>query len=110
MAAGGSVVLNTSIHGVQGRAGFSVYAAAKAAVRSLARSLTAELSAKGTGVNALAPGPIDTEIMRKVGMSDEMIEQVMRRPAPESRRAAPPAPPTRSQERCCSSPPTTQPT
>ena len=76
MAAGGSVILNTSILGSQGRPGFSVYAATKAAIRSLARSLTAELSAKGVRVNALAPGQIDTDIMRKVGMNDEMIEQV----------------------------------
>jgi len=76
MAAGGSVILNTSILGSQGRPGFSVYAATKAAIRSLARSLTAELSAKGIRVNALAPGHIDTDIMRKVGLSDEMIQHV----------------------------------
>lgn len=76
MAAGGSVILNTSILGSQGRPGFSVYAATKAAIRSLARSLTAELSAKGVRVNALAPGQINTDLMRKVGMSDEMIQQV----------------------------------
>ena len=76
MTAGGSVILNTSILGAQGRAGFSVYAASKAAIRSLARSLTAELSTRKIRVNALAPGQIDTELMRKVGMPDEMIEQV----------------------------------
>ncbi len=76
MTAGGSVILNTSILGSQGRPGFSVYAATKAAIRSLARSLTAELSAKGIRVNALAPGHIDTNIMRKVGLNDEMIQQV----------------------------------
>lgn len=76
MAAGGSVILNSSILGSQGRPGFSVYAATKAAIRSLARSLTAELSAKGIRTNALAPGQIDTDIMRKVGMSNDMIQQV----------------------------------
>ena len=76
MTSGGSVILNTSILGSQGRHGFSVYSATKAALRSLARSLTAELSDKGIRVNALAPGQIDTDIMRKVRMSDEMIEQV----------------------------------
>ncbi|WP_428391656.1 SDR family oxidoreductase [Lichenicoccus sp.] len=76
MPAGGSVILNTSILGAQGRPGFSVYAATKAAIRSLARSLTAELSAKGIRVNALLPGHIDTDIMRKAGLSGEMIEQV----------------------------------
>ncbi len=76
MVAGGSIILNTSILASQGRAGFSVYAATKAAIRSLARSLTAELSARHIRVNALAPGQIDTELMRKVGMPAEMIEQV----------------------------------
>ena len=76
MTAGGSIILNTSILGSQGRAGFSVYAATKAAIRSLARSLTAELSIKGIRVNALAPGQIDTDLMRKVGMPADMIEQV----------------------------------
>ena len=76
IAAGGSIILNTSILGTQGRPGFSVYSATKAAIRSLARSLTTELSAKGIRVNALAPGQIDTDLMRKVGMPEEMIEQV----------------------------------
>ena len=76
MAAGGSVILNTSILGSQGRPGFCIYAATKAAIRSLARSLTAELSAKGIRVNALAPGHIDTDLMRKAGLPETMIEQV----------------------------------
>lgn len=75
MPRGSSVILNTSTLGKQGRAYTSVYSATKAAIRSLARTLTAELSKKGIRVNALAPGLIDTEMARKTGMSDEIIEQ-----------------------------------
>jgi NAD(P)-dependent dehydrogenase (short-subunit alcohol dehydrogenase family) len=75
MIAGGSVILNTSTLTTQGRPYVSVYSATKAAIRSLARSLTAELTEKGIRVNAMAPGYIDTDQARKVGMSEEMIEQ-----------------------------------
>lgn len=76
MPPGGSIILNTSILASQGRPGFIVYSATKAALRSLARSLTAELSAKGIRTNALAPGHIDTDLMRKAGLSEEMIGHV----------------------------------
>jgi len=76
MTAGGAVVLNTSIQGSKGWPGFAVYAATKAAIRSLARTLTAELAPKGIRVNAVAPGLIDTDLIRKVGLSDEAIEQI----------------------------------
>lgn len=76
MTAGGSVVLNTSIQGSKGWPGFTIYAATKAAIRSLARTLTAELSAKGIRVNAVAPGLIDTDLIRKVGLSDDAIERI----------------------------------
>jgi NAD(P)-dependent dehydrogenase (short-subunit alcohol dehydrogenase family) len=75
MISGGSVILNTSTLSTQGRPYVSVYSATKAAIRSLARSLTAELTEKGIRVNAMAPGLIDTDLQRKTGMSDEMIEQ-----------------------------------
>lgn len=75
MTAGGSVVLNSSIQSSKGFPGFTIYAATKAAIRSLARTLAAELSAKGIRVNAVSPGLIDTDLIRKIGLSDEAIEQ-----------------------------------
>lgn len=83
MPAGGSVILNTSIMASRGKPAFSVYSATKAAIRSLAQSLTAELGPKGIRANALAPGFIDTDIMRKVGMSEEMIAQTHAQSATE---------------------------
>lgn len=41
----------------------SVYAAGKAALRSMARSLSRELLSRGIRVNAVSPGPIDTGIL-----------------------------------------------
>ena len=76
MTSGGSVVLNTSIQGSKGWPGFTIYAATKAAIRSLARTLTAELATRGIRVNAIAPGLIDTDLIRKVGLSEAAIEQI----------------------------------
>ena len=62
---GGSVVLTTSIANVKGMPGISTYGAAKAALRSFARVLAAELLPRGIRVNAVTPGPIDTPILDK---------------------------------------------
>ena len=61
MSDGGSIILNSSIAGVKGFPGTSVYSASKAAVRSFARSWTAELKGK-IRVNVVSPGTIDTAI------------------------------------------------
>lgn len=57
----GSIILNSSFIGSCGFPGMSVYAATKAAVRSFARSFTAELRGTGPRVNVISPGPIHTE-------------------------------------------------
>lgn len=79
MQSGSSIILNTSIQSTKGFGGFTVYAATKAAIRSLARTLTAELGPRGIRTNAVAPGYIATDIRRKVGMSEEMIREDNRR-------------------------------
>jgi NAD(P)-dependent dehydrogenase (short-subunit alcohol dehydrogenase family) len=63
---GGSVVLTTSIANVKGMPGQLAYGAAKAALRSFARTLAAELIPCEIRVNAATPGPIDTPILGKV--------------------------------------------
>lgn len=45
----------------------SMYAAGKAAMLSFTRSFAAELAPKGIRVNALAPGPVDTDMVRATG-------------------------------------------
>ena len=71
---GGSIILTTSGTNTKGLAGSSVYAATKAAVRSFARTLSAELVHQGIRVNALSPGPVETPIYGKMGMSEEQIK------------------------------------
>jgi NAD(P)-dependent dehydrogenase (short-subunit alcohol dehydrogenase family) len=60
MPDGGSIVLNASIFGSKGPAGWSVYSATKAAVRSFARTWTADLKDRRIRVNAVSAGFTDT--------------------------------------------------
>lgn len=71
---GASIILNTSVAGKKGIANGSVYAATKAALRSFARGAAAELVARGIRVNAVAPGPIETPIFERTGLSKQAIE------------------------------------
>jgi NAD(P)-dependent dehydrogenase (short-subunit alcohol dehydrogenase family) len=66
-----SVIFTASVAAQLGVPGASVYAAAKAAVVSLGRSLAVELAPRGIRVNTISPGPIDTQILDKSGMSAE---------------------------------------
>jgi NAD(P)-dependent dehydrogenase (short-subunit alcohol dehydrogenase family) len=65
-----SIVLNTSINARIGMPNSSVYAATKAGLISLARTLSGELIQRGIRVNAISPGPISTPIYGKLGLSE----------------------------------------
>ncbi|AKU95127.1 3-oxoacyl-[acyl-carrier protein] reductase [Labilithrix luteola] len=80
MRRGGSVVFNTSCTNQQGTPYTSVYAATKAALRSLARTAAAELAESGIRVNALSPGPTDTPIHAKSGIGDAVRSVISRIP------------------------------
>ena len=73
---GSSVIFNTSIADQKGFVATSVYSATKAAVRSLARTLSAELVDRKIRFNAIAPGPIDTPIFDKLGVPPESVPEV----------------------------------
>ncbi|GAA4931338.1 NAD(P)-dependent dehydrogenase (short-subunit alcohol dehydrogenase family) [Nonomuraea thailandensis] len=72
--AGAGVVLTTSVAGAVGMLDTSVYAAGKAALRSMARSLSRELLPRAIRVNAISPGPIDTGTLER-SMTKEEAER-----------------------------------
>lgn len=74
MREGGSIVVTTSISNQRGAPNFSVYAACKAALRSLVQTLSQELVAQGIRVNAVSPGPTDTPGFGRWGVPPEIVE------------------------------------
>lgn len=66
-----SVILTGSIAGHLGMPATAAYSATKAAITSIARSLSGEWAEHGIRVNTIAPGPIDTPIFGKLGMPQE---------------------------------------
>ncbi len=69
-----SIVLNTSINAHIGMPMSSVYAASKAGLISLARTLSGELIGRGIRVNAISPGPVTTPIYGKLGLPAEQLQ------------------------------------
>lgn len=72
---GASIILNTSVAGIMGNPSTSAYSATKAAMRSLARTVAAELAGRNIRVNTVAPGPIVTPILEKTGLPKESIDE-----------------------------------
>jgi NAD(P)-dependent dehydrogenase (short-subunit alcohol dehydrogenase family) len=66
---GAAIVLNSSMFTAIGVPGSSIYTASKAALESLARSLSAELVERGIRVNAISPGNITTPLYDRLGMA-----------------------------------------
>src|SRR3974390_757006 len=73
---GASIILTTTAADSVGLPGSSVYAASKAAVRSLARTLSAELIERKIRVNAIAPGPIETPIFGRLGLAPQAVDEL----------------------------------
>jgi len=72
---GASVILNASAVHEKGMATGSVYFATKAAVRSFARTLAAELAPRGIRVNTISPGLVPTAFQSKMGLSPEAMNE-----------------------------------
>ena len=67
LSQGASIIITTSISGVKGQAGLGIYSATKAALRNLVRTWVLDLKGRGIRVNAIAPGPLDTDGFRAAG-------------------------------------------
>lgn len=74
MRPGSSIIVTTSISNQVGAPGFSVYAACKAAARSLVQTASLELAAQGIRVNAISPGPIDTPGFGRWDVPREVVD------------------------------------
>lgn len=72
---GSAIVINGSINAHIGMPNSSVYAASKAALISLAKTLSAELLPQGTRVNVVSPGPIATPLYGKLGMDEATLRE-----------------------------------
>jgi NAD(P)-dependent dehydrogenase (short-subunit alcohol dehydrogenase family) len=85
---GGSVVLNASWLVHRGMGAGSVYAATKAAVRSLSGTLAADLAGQGIRVNTITPGHIVTEMFEAV-TGHEQVREYFRGQVPMGRLGQP---------------------
>jgi len=75
MARGSAVVLNASINAHIGLPGTTVYGATKAGVVNMAKTMSADLAERGIRVNAVSPGPVETPIFGRAGISSEQSRQ-----------------------------------
>lgn len=74
---GGRIVLTSSIAGTNGGPGHAIYNLSKAAVRSLARTLTAELAPRHIRANAVSPGPTATATFDAFTKGSQEIEDAV---------------------------------
>jgi len=73
---GAAIVLNGSINAHIGMVNTSVYAASKAALISLAKTLSSELLSSGVRVNVVSAGPVKTHLLDRLGLPAEQLSEV----------------------------------
>jgi NAD(P)-dependent dehydrogenase (short-subunit alcohol dehydrogenase family) len=74
----GRIVNISSVAGLKGAQGFVHYSAAKAGIAGFTRALALELGSSGVTVNSIAPGMIDTPILKAAGLGDDTIAAITR--------------------------------
>lgn len=84
LSRGSSIILTSSSANCRAAPGMSVYGAAKAAVRSLARSLAVEFAERGIRVNVLTPGPVETPAYARTGLSASKVAEFQQSQAAQS--------------------------
>ena len=73
-ARSGRIILISSVVGMLGSAGQANYAASKAGLVGLGRSLARELGSRSITVNVVAPGPVDTEMT--AALTEKQMQQI----------------------------------
>jgi NAD(P)-dependent dehydrogenase (short-subunit alcohol dehydrogenase family) len=73
-----SIILTGSVNALIGMPGGSVYSASKAALHSLARTLSAELIGRGIRVNTITTGPTETPVLQRAGYPPEVVDEILK--------------------------------
>jgi 3-oxoacyl-[acyl-carrier protein] reductase len=73
----GKIINITSINGLRGKFGQSNYSASKAGIIGYTKAVARELGAFNVNVNAVAPGLIETAMLRESSMRDQVVEMAM---------------------------------
>jgi NAD(P)-dependent dehydrogenase (short-subunit alcohol dehydrogenase family) len=89
MPDGGSIILTSSVSGVVGVPGQTVYGATKAAIRSFGRMFAKELTPRGIRVNTISPGIIDTPGHLKAGYQPGQLAGIAQQIVPLGRMGRP---------------------